>query len=37
VFGARAGTAAAEFARGSDAGREGPVVEQAAAERARIE
>jgi fumarate reductase flavoprotein subunit len=37
VFGARAGTAAAEFARGSDEGREGPVVEQAAAERARIE
>jgi fumarate reductase flavoprotein subunit len=37
VFGARAGQAAVEFAKGSEDGREGPLLEQAQAEAARIE
>ena len=37
VFGARAGHSAVAFARDSDEGREGPLLEQAAAEASRIE
>ncbi|MCH6562715.1 MAG: FAD-binding protein [Myxococcales bacterium] len=37
VFGRRAGLAAVEFSRGTDDGKEGPLLEQAKAEGARIE